>query len=741
MIVSLIFLSLISQACSLKCYACPGKKGQCQVSSDPGTEKECPSIQSLIRPSVMITLDAKWKNISANKNDKTMKKALLATYSELYATIPSFAILDQIDSIPDFPIYDELLATAGDIWKGITSKCQELGCKYSKKLESDQTALERNWISVSAKKNQLSMTRAATASFNNLAAFLPSPDNTEPAVNISEDTSKDDIVNITESVLSAIDADCIGDSCSYSEGLKTLATATLDSKWLEINSKKNATTMRAVLETSFVDFEKLLPMPEFSVKTSNITDNTTVEELKTIVEEFWTELNDECSDGNCKMSPDIKTKAISSLDTKWKEKFDDAGDPKDSVSITALIKDVYDSLINEYKLHYKTVAETAIANAAITDNTNYQDLMVIAGEVLTAISAECANTSCSFSSEVNTTVVPAIEIKWKAISPTENEILSVWKATLTDIRGQFYAHHYKLATDALTASVVEISDNSTFDELVNITESVLEKMNEECKNDTCTYSAELKSQVMTMLDAKWKELAVNKKDMIMVLNNAFGDVYQKLDTSASSPVTLKSAAITSKTTFEQLVNISDEALGVLIGDNADNGCTYLAKAKDDDDKAKKYFRNCLFYQKLALSDLPAIKIQLKKDTDPTNATICKEELCNNKGLYTCMVCNGPNNICKLGELGESKACASEEQYCIKELSGDSSNRELVARRCGTEFDREATCGSSGENIGIAAKGLVRCCSNREANDCNLAGRLDLNLLGIGILLFSSFLVK
>ena len=70
---------------------------------------------------------------------------------------------------------------------------------------------------------------------------------------------------------------------------------------------------------------------------------------------------------------------------------------------------------------------------------------------------------------------------------------------MSDIRGKFYLHHNTLASDSLTASVVDISDNTTLDELVNITEAVLEKMNEECKNGTCTYTAELKSQVMTML--------------------------------------------------------------------------------------------------------------------------------------------------------------------------------------------------------------------------------------------------
>ena len=81
-------------------------------------------------------------------------------------------------------------------------------------------------------------------------------------------------------------------------------------------------------------------------------------------------------------------------------------------------------------------------------------------------------------------------------------------------------------------------------------------------------------------------------------------------------------------------------------------------------------------------------------------------------------------------MGESQACQQDETYCIKELSGkfivlshksgsitlyvagDDSNRELVARKCGNEFDKYLACGSGGDNIGIAASGDVICCNNR-----------------------------
>ena len=53
LLVSVLEVSLVS---SLQCYTCSGKKSQCETSSDPGQETECPSIFSLIRPKVMLTL-------------------------------------------------------------------------------------------------------------------------------------------------------------------------------------------------------------------------------------------------------------------------------------------------------------------------------------------------------------------------------------------------------------------------------------------------------------------------------------------------------------------------------------------------------------------------------------------------------------------------------------------------------------------------------------------------------------
>ena len=51
---------LLPRATCLHCYTCTGKKNQCASSADPGQETDCPSVFSLIRPSVMLALGTKY---------------------------------------------------------------------------------------------------------------------------------------------------------------------------------------------------------------------------------------------------------------------------------------------------------------------------------------------------------------------------------------------------------------------------------------------------------------------------------------------------------------------------------------------------------------------------------------------------------------------------------------------------------------------------------------------------------
>ena len=64
-------------------------------------------------------------------------------------------------------------------------------------------------------------------------------------------------------------------------------------------------------------------------------------------------------------------------ETDWKAKFEDGEEVKDTASITGVVLDAYNILITKYKTHYEAIADKAVKEAAITDSTNYEELMQI----------------------------------------------------------------------------------------------------------------------------------------------------------------------------------------------------------------------------------------------------------------------------------------------------------------------------------------------------------------------------
>lgn len=154
--ICLLLIVAVWRVSSLQCYTCSGKKSQCETSSDPGQETECPSIFSLIRPKVMltlggcklylttvlsVTLDAKWRETAGNRTDSNIKNVLMTTYSEMYLQVPTLAILKVMDDIPELPVKEDLVSLNRKVWKSIKKDCVDLGCKYDTAMETDMTKI------------------------------------------------------------------------------------------------------------------------------------------------------------------------------------------------------------------------------------------------------------------------------------------------------------------------------------------------------------------------------------------------------------------------------------------------------------------------------------------------------------------------------------------------------------------------------------------------------------------------
>jgi len=178
---------------------------------------------------------------------------------------------------------------------------------------------------------------------------------------------------------------------------------------------------------------------------------------------------------------------------------------------------------------------------------------------------------------------------------------------------------------------------------------------------------------------------------------------------------------------------------------ADNACLYSSKTGGDN--IKDYFRKCVYTKPMALSDWawvqPNISRQARGKTESCGSgcrkKFCGEELCNDDNLFRCHVCMGSSYLCAEDEIGVSRACPADHSFCIKELSGDSSNRKLSARYCGTSYDADSVCGNEGKRIGIAAKGEVVCCNNRELENCNSASSLKFSLVIVSVVIMTFIL--
>jgi len=257
---------------------------------------------------------------------------------------------------------------------------------------------------------------------------------------------------------------------------------------------------------------------------------------------------------------------------------------------------------------------------------------------------------------------------------------------------------------------------------------------------TCkSVRALLQPSVMEELDVKWEEIRSNKKKATIFA--AMEGVFTGVDRGKGdlSLVFEEKRNMTfDNTTYDQLAEMTADVLAQVVAaepEVPENACTYNEKTVTNQAGT---FRRCLYRSALRMADWPEIKKNMLRNRDwpsgvqPTeenkhrSAKLCIEDRCNRKGTRSCYECDGPNHQCVQDSVGISMACPATHKYCIKELSGDATNRELVARYCGTEYDREAICNLDGDNIGIAAKGLVRCCSNDPAeggsDDCNSAFR-------------------
>lgn len=76
----------------------------------------------------------------------------------------------------------------------------------------------------------------------------------DSALNITLDTTKDDLAVEIAGIITKLDEDCTAVPCSFTADIKTAADELLDANWTSLHAMKNAENVTHVLETVFLAF-------------------------------------------------------------------------------------------------------------------------------------------------------------------------------------------------------------------------------------------------------------------------------------------------------------------------------------------------------------------------------------------------------------------------------------------------------------------------------------------------------
>ncbi|XP_023324751.1 uncharacterized protein LOC111698611 isoform X2 [Eurytemora carolleeae] len=202
----------------------------------------------------------------------------------------------------------------------------------------------------------------------------------------------------------------------------------------------------------------------------------------------------------------------------------------------------------------------------------------------------------------------------------------------------------------------------------------------------------LEDSVKVAYDYRWKALPAlkTKNNLVSLIVGLFNSSLPQ--SYFEVPLRAKGSLINSTTTSLQLLEMVMDILNTMVKDEPENACIYFTRLGRD--KLPQYYRKCVYTNKLALSDWSWVKVNLTQQSKglPENCgasckkRFCGENTCNDDGLFRCIECQGPNYLCSEDYPGVPTACKADQEYCINEMSGDSSNRKLSARYCGTVYD-------------------------------------------------------
>lgn len=108
------------------------------------------------------------------------------------------------------------------------------------------------------KWNNNTLQSALTSLFTSIDDLLPNEGSisTNSSLNISMDTSKENLKTDLDNILASLNSDCKADPCTYTVNTTTAITETLEANWTSLTETKTDEAVTTVLRNAFTNFGK-----------------------------------------------------------------------------------------------------------------------------------------------------------------------------------------------------------------------------------------------------------------------------------------------------------------------------------------------------------------------------------------------------------------------------------------------------------------------------------------------------
>ena len=120
------------------------------------------------------------------------------------------------------------------------------------------------------KWNNNTLQNALTSLFTNIDDLLPNESSTNSTLNISMDTSKENLKTELDRILASLNSDCKADPCSYTVNTTATITETLEANWTSLIETKTDEAVTTVLRNAFTNFGKFQNITNFKYYASAV---------------------------------------------------------------------------------------------------------------------------------------------------------------------------------------------------------------------------------------------------------------------------------------------------------------------------------------------------------------------------------------------------------------------------------------------------------------------------------------